>query len=66
MSGKDMKMYQILNIILFISIFMISAGQEVIAAYLLSKVKLNNKSSRPFFIKITVIEMWEAKSSVLP
>ena len=36
---------------------MLSPGQKVIAAYLLSKVKVNNKSSRPFFIKITVIEM---------
>ena len=59
-------MHQLLNILFNLVKYLCSVGQEVIAAYLLSKVKLNNKSSRPFFIKITVIEMWEAKSSVLP
>ena len=33
------------------------SGAEVITAYLLSKVELNNKLSTPFFMKITVKEI---------
>ena len=63
MSGRDIKMKCTLHLKILFNFYLNiyglgwSAGEEVITAYLLSKVKLNNKSSTPFFMKITVKEM---------
>ena len=63
MSVRDIKMKCTLTLKILFNFYLNiyglgwSAGEEVITAYLLSKVKLNNKSSTPFFMKITVKEM---------
>ena len=63
MSGRDIKMKCKLTLKILFNFYLNiyglgwAAGEEVITAYLLSKVKVNNKSSTPFFMKITVKEM---------
>ena len=54
----DMKIKLKIIFEFYLNIFAVFySGAEVITAYLLSKVELNNKLSTPFFMKITVKEM---------